>query len=162
MIISMGGDDFGELGIGRLGTENGKALPFHIINIGFTYIVGPEAHGLSITNITAGPHPAARRKQAAYRRLGHRPPRSARTPLRSIRANITISLLTRRNIFFHRRATQSRAPRAHWKSAFSACEKPVFTRPTCTTDSISSVPMTFELKPGPWGCSRSVYTFTNP
>ncbi|KAH9030288.1 RCC1/BLIP-II [Lactarius hengduanensis] len=56
VLISMGGDDFGDLGIGGLGTENRKAHPFHII--GFTHIVGPDAHGLSITNITTGPHHA--------------------------------------------------------------------------------------------------------
>ncbi|KAH9166911.1 RCC1/BLIP-II [Lactarius sanguifluus] len=56
VLISMGGDDFGDLGIGGLGTENRKALPFHIIS--FTHIVGPDARELSITNITAGPHHA--------------------------------------------------------------------------------------------------------
>lgn len=58
VLISMGGDDFGDLGIGGLGTANStrKALPFHIID--FTHIVGPVAHRLSITNIAAGPHHA--------------------------------------------------------------------------------------------------------
>ncbi|KAI9438442.1 RCC1/BLIP-II [Lactarius psammicola] len=56
ILISMGGDDFGDLGIGGLGTANGtrKALPFHILD--FTHIVGPVAHRLSITSIAAGPH----------------------------------------------------------------------------------------------------------
>ncbi|KAI9444534.1 RCC1/BLIP-II [Lactarius indigo] len=56
VLISMGGDDFGDLGIGGLGTANStrKAPPFHIID--FTHIVGSVAHRLSITNITTGPH----------------------------------------------------------------------------------------------------------
>ncbi|KAH9058261.1 RCC1/BLIP-II [Lactarius vividus] len=53
VLISMGGDDFGDLGIGGLGTE---APPFHIIS--FTHIIGPDDRGPSITNITAGPHHA--------------------------------------------------------------------------------------------------------
>jgi protein ATS1 len=50
LLISMGGDDFGDLGIGTAR----KALPFHIIT--FTHIVGPVPHRLSITDIAAGPH----------------------------------------------------------------------------------------------------------
>ena len=53
VLISMGGNDFGDLGVGDPGT---KALPFHIIN--FTHIVGHLAHRLSITDIAAGPHHA--------------------------------------------------------------------------------------------------------
>jgi protein ATS1 len=53
VFISMGGDDFGDLGVGGLGTAN-SSLPFHIIN--FTHIVGHTADRLSITNIATGPH----------------------------------------------------------------------------------------------------------
>jgi len=58
VLISMGGDDFGDLGIGGLGTLNStrKASPFHIID--FTHVMGPVAHRLSITDIVAGPHHA--------------------------------------------------------------------------------------------------------
>lgn len=49
----MGGDDFGDLGVGGLGTAN-SSLPFHIIS--FTHIIGHNADRLSITNIATGPH----------------------------------------------------------------------------------------------------------
>jgi protein ATS1 len=55
VLISMGGNDFGDLGVGGTGTAN-NALPFHIIN--FTHIVGYIADRLSITNIATGPHHA--------------------------------------------------------------------------------------------------------
>ncbi|KAF8267385.1 regulator of chromosome condensation 1/beta-lactamase-inhibitor protein II [Lactarius quietus] len=54
VLISMGGDDFGDLGVGGLGTAN--TLPFHIIN--FTHIIGPLLDRLSITEIATGPHHA--------------------------------------------------------------------------------------------------------
>ena len=53
VLISMGGDDFGDLGVGGLGKAN-SSLPFHIIN--FTHIIGHNADRLSITNIATGPH----------------------------------------------------------------------------------------------------------
>jgi protein ATS1 len=54
VLISMGGNDFGDLGVGGPGTAN--ALPFHIIN--FTHIVDHITDRLSITNIATGPHHA--------------------------------------------------------------------------------------------------------
>ena len=58
VLISMGGDDFGDLGVGGLGTANSsrRALPFHIIN--FTHIIDNITDRLSITNITTSPHHA--------------------------------------------------------------------------------------------------------
>ena len=53
VLISMGGNDFGDLGVGGPGTAN-NSLPFHIIN--FTHIVGDTTDRLSISNITTGPH----------------------------------------------------------------------------------------------------------
>ena len=55
VLISMGGNDFGDLGVGGTGTAK-NTLPFHIIN--FTHIVGHIADRLSITNIATGPHHA--------------------------------------------------------------------------------------------------------
>ena len=54
LLISMGGDDFGDLGIGGLRTKRSNKVPFHIVN--FSYIVGSTAKQVSITDITAGPH----------------------------------------------------------------------------------------------------------
>jgi protein ATS1 len=53
LIISMGGDDFGDLGIGGLRSKINKA-PFYVVN--FSHIVGSTSNRLSITGITAGPH----------------------------------------------------------------------------------------------------------
>jgi protein ATS1 len=56
VLISMGGDDFGDLGVGGLGPKQQRKAPFHIID--FSHIVGTAAHHVSITDITAGPHHA--------------------------------------------------------------------------------------------------------
>jgi protein ATS1 len=56
VLISMGGDDFGDLGVGGLGTKQQRKTPFHIVD--FSHIVGSAAHHVSITDITAGPHHA--------------------------------------------------------------------------------------------------------
>ena len=53
LLISMGGDDFGDLGIGGL---RSKKAPFHVVD--FSQIVGSTLHRLSITSITSGPHHA--------------------------------------------------------------------------------------------------------
>jgi protein ATS1 len=54
VLVSMGGDDFGDLGVGGLGTTQQKKAPFHIVD--FSHIVGSVAHHVSITDITAGTH----------------------------------------------------------------------------------------------------------
>jgi len=56
LLISMGGDDFGDLGIGGLRTKKGTKAPFHIVDL--SHIVGSTAHHVSITDVTAGPHHA--------------------------------------------------------------------------------------------------------
>jgi protein ATS1 len=57
LLLSMGGDDFGDLGTGALRSKTGKAAPFHVLD--FSHIVGGSAPSrLSITAITAGPHHA--------------------------------------------------------------------------------------------------------
>ncbi|KAI0297582.1 regulator of chromosome condensation 1/beta-lactamase-inhibitor protein II [Multifurca ochricompacta] len=48
----MGGDDFGDLGIGGLTISN--SVPFHVVD--FSHIVGSTPHRISIVDITAGPH----------------------------------------------------------------------------------------------------------
>ena len=53
LLISMGGDDFGDLGIGGFRSRSPKP-PFHVVD--FSHIVGSTPHDLSITGITAGPH----------------------------------------------------------------------------------------------------------
>ena len=53
LLISMGGDDFGDLGIGGLRSTK---VPFHVVD--FSHVIGPTPHRLSITSITAGPHHA--------------------------------------------------------------------------------------------------------
>jgi protein ATS1 len=59
LLISMGGDDFGDLGIGGLRSNNSRneaRSPFHVVD--FSHILGSTPHHLSITGITAGPHHA--------------------------------------------------------------------------------------------------------
>ena len=54
LLASMGGNDFGDLGIGDLPSKKNIKAPFHIID--FSHIVGSTAQRISITDITAGPH----------------------------------------------------------------------------------------------------------
>lgn len=56
VLISMGGDDFGDLGVGGLGTKQQRKTTFHIID--FSHIVGSAARHVSIDNIAGGPHHA--------------------------------------------------------------------------------------------------------
>jgi protein ATS1 len=56
LLLSMGGDDFGDLGIGGLRSKTDNAAPFHVLD--FSHIVGSAPSRLSITGITAGPHHA--------------------------------------------------------------------------------------------------------
>jgi protein ATS1 len=57
LLISMGGDDFGDLGIGGLRSKRNAKPPFHVLD--FSHIVGSAPHArLSITSVTAGPHHA--------------------------------------------------------------------------------------------------------
>jgi protein ATS1 len=53
LLASMGGNDFGDLGIGDLPS---KKAPFHIVDL--SHIVGSAVQHVSITDITAGPHHA--------------------------------------------------------------------------------------------------------
>ena len=53
LLASMGGNDFGDLGVGDLPS---KKVPFHIVDL--SHIVGSAAQHVSITDITAGPHHA--------------------------------------------------------------------------------------------------------
>ena len=55
LLVSMGGDDFGDLGIGGLRSKTGEA-PVHVLD--FSHIVGSAPSRLLITDITAGPHHA--------------------------------------------------------------------------------------------------------
>jgi protein ATS1 len=54
LLASMGGNDFGDLGIGDLPSKKKIKAPFHIVD--FSHIVGSTAQRVSITDITAGPH----------------------------------------------------------------------------------------------------------
>jgi protein ATS1 len=54
LLASMGGNDFGDLGIGDLPSKKKIKAPFHIVD--FSHIVGSTAQHVSITDITAGPH----------------------------------------------------------------------------------------------------------
>ena len=54
LLTSMGGNDFGDLGIGDLPSKKKIKAPFHIVD--FSHIVGSTAQHVSITDITAGPH----------------------------------------------------------------------------------------------------------
>jgi protein ATS1 len=51
LLASMGGNDFGDLGVG---SKKDIKAPFHIVDL--SRIVGSAAQHLSITDITAGPH----------------------------------------------------------------------------------------------------------
>ena len=53
LLASMGGDDFGDLGVG---SKKDIRAPFHIVDL--SHIVGSTAQHVSITGITAGPHHA--------------------------------------------------------------------------------------------------------
>jgi len=53
ILASMGGNDFGDLGVG---SKKDIKAPFHIVDL--YHIVRPTARHLSITGITAGPHHA--------------------------------------------------------------------------------------------------------
>jgi protein ATS1 len=66
-LISMGGDDFGDLGIGGLGSKRMSKAPFYIVD--FSHIVGPTAHRVSITDIAAGPHHAIALLRAGSKQL---------------------------------------------------------------------------------------------
>ena len=54
LLASMGGNDFGDLGIGDASSKKKLKAPFHIVD--FSHIVGSAAQLVSITDITAGPH----------------------------------------------------------------------------------------------------------
>jgi protein ATS1 len=54
LLASMGGNDFGDLGIGDSPSKKTIRAPFHIVD--FSHIVGSTAQHISITDITAGPH----------------------------------------------------------------------------------------------------------
>jgi protein ATS1 len=54
LLASMGGNDFGDLGIGDLPSKKKIKAPFHIVDL--SHIVGSTAQRISITDITAGPH----------------------------------------------------------------------------------------------------------
>jgi protein ATS1 len=54
LLASMGGNDFGDLGIGDVPSKKNIKAPFHIID--FSHIVGSSVQHVSVTDITAGPH----------------------------------------------------------------------------------------------------------
>jgi protein ATS1 len=54
ILASMGGNDFGDLGIGDSPSKTKIKAPFHIVD--FSHIVGSTAPHVSITDVTAGPH----------------------------------------------------------------------------------------------------------
>jgi protein ATS1 len=54
LLASMGGNDFGDLGIGDFPSKKRIKAPFHIVD--FSHIVGSTAQRVSISDITAGPH----------------------------------------------------------------------------------------------------------
>lgn len=54
LLASMGGNDFGDLGIGNLASKKKIKAPFHIVDL--SHIVGYTAQRVSITDISAGPH----------------------------------------------------------------------------------------------------------
>ena len=54
LLASMGGNDFGDLGIGDLPSKKKIKAICHIVD--FSHIVGSTAQRVSITDITAGPH----------------------------------------------------------------------------------------------------------
>jgi protein ATS1 len=54
LLASMGGNDFGDLGVGDLPSKKEIKAPFHIVDL--SHIMGSTAQHLSITDITAGPH----------------------------------------------------------------------------------------------------------
>lgn len=54
LLVSMGGNDFGDLGIGDLPSKIKIKAPFHIVE--FSHIVGSTARHISITDIATGPH----------------------------------------------------------------------------------------------------------
>ncbi len=54
LLASMGGNDFGDLGIGDVPSKKKIKAPFHIID--FSHIVGSTVQHVSVTDITAGPH----------------------------------------------------------------------------------------------------------
>jgi protein ATS1 len=56
LLASMGGNDFGDLGVGGLPTKKEIKALFHIVD--FSHIVGSAVQHVSITDITAGPHHA--------------------------------------------------------------------------------------------------------
>jgi len=56
LLASMGGNDFGDLGIGDLPSKKNIKAPFHLVD--FSHIVGSTAQHVSIADIAAGPHHA--------------------------------------------------------------------------------------------------------
>ncbi|KAI0056460.1 RCC1/BLIP-II [Artomyces pyxidatus] len=64
-VISMGGDDFGDLGVGGL-REKGmvRANAFHVVD--FTSVVAGDARRIAVKDIAAGPHHVVVHLQVAY------------------------------------------------------------------------------------------------